>query len=59
MTENEYFRPIDDLDGFANQLNELAVGTIWIDDCGFRWIYMGDGNWRGMCIVSPIDGDSE
>ena len=56
MTEKEYFRPIDDLDRFANEL--AAVGTIWIDDCGFRWIYMGDGYWRGMCIVSPT-GDSE
>lgn len=53
MTENEYFRPIDDLDGF-----ESAVGTVWVDDCGFRWICMGDGKWRGMCIVSPT-GDSE
>ena len=58
MNEKEYYRPIDDLDRFANQLNESAVGTVWVDDCGFRWIYMGDGKWRGMCIISPT-GDSE
>jgi len=48
MTEKEYFRPIDD----------LAVGTIWVDDCGFRWIYMGNGKWRGMCTAFPT-GDVE
>ena len=53
MIEKESFRPIDDLDGF-----DSAVGTVWVDDYGFRWIYMGDGKWRGMCIVSP-KGDSE